>query len=640
MARISTHAGGASHLTPLARLARRLSLVTIVALGGCGGGGGDDLLVTTPPPSAPPPSAPPEYTAEGDVLVSGDGTYEMHNVRTKGSLTKDGTSLLTLYEYNRFDAGTFINAGTVHAVGDLRSNVTIQPGAELVGYVALIGNIQNAGTLSVAICSPWDYGCTLQINGNYTQAADGKLRVQLGSGMPWQVVVDGTATLSGGTLEFFVDPGGGYIGTAPYREGILVTEAGLTGTFDRWTSPGLFLEGNLVYSPGSVVFDVTRVPVASAMQAQGVGDPVLLGTAARIDGAFNAADPLARTPRASLPLAQQQFFDSAASLQRIRDAGQAIHMLDSLSGEAHVLGNGLLLDEAGPSSSMRARLDALQRGGQPGAWAGADRQDGGLRGAFAEGGHYSGVGLMAGHDLRVGRQWSAGTAVGQSLGYLQFDRGGGWAQIQSTPLELAFTRHAGPVYTQFSAGYRSSRLTVDRPLDVADGESHWAHSRRQAHTTHLRAEVGRNGWARDARWMPFAALGHDRVRSDAFVEQGNTGFELAVLPGTQWRTYADVGVRYLRQGQWRQGGWWQLDVSGHRRTVLDASPGTLQAAFTGMPAATFLLGDDAIGRDQSVMTLRWAGSGGAHWWWYAQYRDVSGGPLPSRGGELGLVVPF
>ena len=66
----------------------------------------------------------------------------------------------------------------------------------------------------------------------------------------------------------------------------------------------------------------------------------------------------------------------------------------------------------------------------------------------------------------------------------------------------------------------------------------------------------------------------------------------------------------------------------------------LQAAFTGMPAATFLLGDDAIGRDQSVMTLRWAGSGGAHWWWYAQYRDVRGGPLPSRGGELGLVVPF
>jgi hypothetical protein len=139
--------------------------------------------VTTPPPAAAPPPPPSDYTAQGDFRINTDGTYELRNVRTPGSLTKEGTGRLDLLEYNRFDAGTVISAGSVHAMGDLRSNVTIQSGAELVGYATIIGNIQNAGTFSVAACGPWDYCSYVEVRGSYTQTQDGKLRVRLGSAL-------------------------------------------------------------------------------------------------------------------------------------------------------------------------------------------------------------------------------------------------------------------------------------------------------------------------------------------------------------------------------------------------------------------------------------------------------------------------
>lgn len=632
----------------LARLSP-LPLLVAVLLVGCGGGSdGGGQLVVSPPPAAPPPPPPappppppppPDYTATGNVLVDTSGVGELRNVRTAGSLTKAGTGQLNLMEYNRFDAGTFVNAGSVHAMGDLRSNVTVAPGAELVSYgYRIIGNVINGGKFSNANCNG-SFGCySTTIEGTYIQTADATLRVQLGTGTVGLLLTD--AVTLAGTLEFFVDPNGYYDGVAPYREAILASDWLVSGRFERVTSPGLFFEGTLVYFPSSVVLDVTRLPVATAMQAQGVGDPVLLATAGRIDRAFNAADPQARLPREQMPLAQQQFFASAIALQHIRGVEQAVASLDSLSGQAHLVANGLLLDAPGLTTQLQARLEGVRFGHSAGAWSGLSEDGGDLTGAFATGGRYSASELAAGHDRWLSPQWLLAGGMGRSVGQLQFDRGGGRAQIESVPFEVAVMRDLGNAYATFGAGYRRSRITAERPLDVADGRTHLAHSQREVSTTQVRAEIGRWLPIQRGRWQPFIAMGHERLRADAFTEQGDTGFELAVQRVDLSRSYADVGARYLRQWHTPSGQWRQLDVSGHRRSVLGTEDGALQAAFTGMPLAPFEMDDHALGHDQTVWSLRLAGRGGRHWWWYGHYRQASGGPLPMRGAEVGMVLPF
>lgn len=621
------------------------SLLIALLLVGCGGGGSGQLVVnpppTAPPPTTPPPTPPPppDYTTTGNVLVDTSGIEELRNVRTTGSLTKAGSGQLNLIEYNRFDAGTFVNAGSVHAMGDLRSNVTIAQGAELVSYgYKIIGNVINGGKFSNANCNG-SFGCyPTTIEGTYVQTADATLRVQLGTGTTGLSLTD-SVTLAG-TLEFFVDPNGYYDGVAPYRESILASDWLVSGRFDRVTSPGLFFEGTLVYFPSSVVLDVTRVPVAVVMQAQGVGDPVLLSTAGRIDGAFNAADPQARQPRAEMPLAQRQFFTSATALQHIRGLDQAIASLDSLSGQSHLVVNGWLLDSPGLSGQLQARLDGLRFGSAAGTWSGLSEDGGDLSGAFTTGGRYSVSGLVAGHDRWLSPRWLLAGGTGRSVGQLQFDRGGGRAQIESTPFEVAAMRDLGTAYAALGASYRRSRITVERPLDVADGRTHMAHSEREAATMQVRAEIGRWLPTQRGRLQPFAALSHERIRTDAFTEHGDTGFELAVQGMDLSRTSIDVGARYLRQWESPSGQWRQLDVSGHRRSVLGSDGGMLQAAFTGMPLATFAMEDPALRHDQTVWSLRWAGRAGRHWWWYGHYRLAGGGPLPIRSAEVGVVLPF
>ena len=314
-------------------------------------------------------------TTASDFLINlvGAGSSASVNASTTGSLTKQGEGTLWLGA-SRFDGGTRIEGGIVGQFGNLHSDVTVAAGTTLEMYGDIIGDVDNHGILD-----PTDDYYTYydaEIFGNYSQSAEGLLRVLFGlqgtqPATPL-LAVTGTGTLDG-TLEFRPS---GFIPSGGYLEWVLHANGGVIGQFDRWTSPGLFIEGNVRYGSNDVYLETTRVSVAAAMAANGVADAVTIASAANLDRSFASADRFAQAPTASLSASQQQLLSSSASIQRIADVVQATRTLDSVSGHAHARAQGALHAQAATSTmQLDAHLLSLAHDPQAAPRDGALRDD-------------------------------------------------------------------------------------------------------------------------------------------------------------------------------------------------------------------------------------------------------------------------
>jgi outer membrane autotransporter protein len=113
---------------------------------------------------------------------------------TGGSLTKVGTGTLILPNANTYTGDTNINGGSLLVNGSIASpDVFVNPGGTLGGTGNVLGHVTNFGTVS-----PGNSPGTLTIGGNYTQAANGTLRIELASKEVFdRLVVGGRITLGG-----------------------------------------------------------------------------------------------------------------------------------------------------------------------------------------------------------------------------------------------------------------------------------------------------------------------------------------------------------------------------------------------------------------------------------------------------------
>lgn len=585
---------GCMHPQPASRSMAALC-VAIGLLPACGGGSPGLVRPSLPPvnPTAPlPPPAPPAYTRQGDVLVDAPGAVELRDTRTPGALTKDGPGALTLSGISRFDNGARVLGGSLIVDELLYSNIAISPGASLKMVTgSTVGNVDNSGLVEISGCGVWDYGSCGRIAGNYVHGAGATWRHQLGAqltGARQVAHVTGTATLAGGTVEFYqASP---YATGTPYVEHILHADGGVSGRFDRWTSPGLFVTGALRYASNDVYFDLMRISLQATLAGSGKGSALTLASAGNLDRAFQRADLFALLPPGSLSIGQRRFLQSSASVQQIGTFDQAVASLDSLSG--HQQANGLLLlamDQALPASATSWRLDRIRPGRAAGAWT-----------------------VLAGHAVTDGLDRWLGPRVIAGSRVVSHPAGTGAAAYLRGFDERGW-------YAGGELGHARQALAVSRFIDLGPGGSRGAHSRRNIDITQARVEGGRQLSVGGGTLTSFASLDAVSLRSGRVREQGGTGFELVLSPQWDARLFAGTGLRYGRD--WRIGqGWLRLEAgTGYLRQLARAG-GPLQAAFLGIPDLWFDVPADvpAAGRWHALGLRAGAANG---WAWSLDYRQ-------------------
>lgn len=580
------------------------SILACSLLAACGGGGGGMVRSSppptlpppvNPPPSNPPPSNPPPVSfnpcpapVDSDcvVTVSPATSEDLPAMQSNYALiVRSPGSELSVAENSSFSGGTRIEEGTL-AVGvdhynNFTSDVSVAQAGRLLVYSQVTGNVDNAGytyaqgvingnvfnqgTFSARASTGWDANA---IFGNFNQSDTGVFHFELAS--QWQdgafpLHISGRAQL-GGLLELAAFSSANWPFPAPGRQGILHADGGVFGTFDHWTSPGLFIEGNLRYDSNDVWFDLTRISAQAAMAGQGFGG-ITLASAGNIDRALAAADGFAGNPG----IAQQQFLASAGRLLWMRDPLQARRALDTLSGLPQAQALDAALHEAGMSPALSAHLDRRARTHAAGAWSQA-----GVAGTQTGFDQWLGPHLLAGVHAARGNGAQADTMLVASTqrdersagAYLRWFGNDGW-------------------YAGADAGYAQRTMLLDRAIDFGAAGRWNAHSRRTLDVAGLGGETGRRLAFVGGSLTPFLRLDASAVRGTDTIEQGSSGFELALDPVTQRRLATSTGLRYARDWRFANGGWLQLQAGGGVQQTLWQGGDAQRAAFTGAPGAWF-----------------------------------------------------
>jgi autotransporter-associated beta strand protein len=518
----------------------------------------------------------------GDVTVSFSGSSTWSNaISGAGGLVKQGSGTLVLTEDSTYTGDTRVEGGVLElGNGMTGSDFVVGAAGTLRGRATIQGSVSNAGHVLASASS----GTTMQVAGNYAQAATGTLDAYLGRGLQ----VGGTATLDG-TLNV-VGVASGY--TASAREGILHADGGVSGAFATLTSSNTFMDATLEYDPDDVFLDITRLDVSLASQSMGLTAASQSG-AVRVEDAFRALDAGAQATVAPA------FLQAAGALQRTQGAASAERSLSSLSGELHATDAAIaLLAADGGRRALESRLDASRPAG---AWS-----------ASLDGRH--GLGSAFGSDLRG---WALGQEFrsGDTTWGMGFSRSEGTLWNSGRRDRSHDVQAEGQLYaarTGDGGGYllgraAFGRMQRDLQREIVLGASDYGVDSRYADrywTASLQA--GQRFGAFGGTLVPYAGVQVLELQRGAFAEDGAAGFGLRAEASRFARSQGLLGTRYARG--WRIGGA-LLDL--HARAEWQrrlSQSGAIEASFTGVDASA-PIALDLLGRDVGLL-----GAGvGADW---------------------------
>ncbi len=511
----------------------------------------------------------------GDFVADFDDSTSIwsNSLEGQGGLVKRGNGTLVLGRggglYLDYMGDTRIEGGVLEVIGDLHySHVFVGANGTLANTAWLGGSLDNAGVVRLDQAGA-TYG-GLRVGGNYVQNAGGRLEVELGNN---QLQISGTASIKGGGLYVSgIRPGYGYVMT-DRREYVLSATGGLTGEFDELVqAPNVFLDAKLGYDSTRAWLDISRVEVAAAAMSMAGITPAAMSSAQRLEGAFRGIDT---QPNSDGPITAA-FIGAAGRIQALSSENDAVHSLQSLSGELHATADAASLDNLEASRrALSARFGKLTGQSQlQGNWYQSLGQPGQGGSAF---GQFRNDGWLMGSDLPLGANATAGFAFGanDTDGFL----GPGYDRSHERQTQARFyagaMRGNGYALGQFGVGRYERQLRRELLLgDRVDGVA----TDYAGRFTMANLEAGyRFGNARDSL-APYAGIDYVRLDRDGFIEHGAAGFGLKTNGGIAERTLAVAGLRAERARKTGSGiglalrGYaeWQRSVS-ERGLLMDAS---------------------------------------------------------------------
>jgi outer membrane autotransporter protein len=481
-----------------------------------------------------------------DVEMSSGAMTFSNDIEGAGGLNLFGNGHLTLAGANNYTGKTQIIGGVLTAAKPFTGGVSLlfpQATLELGGAAGsgIGGDLVNGGTTIMR--------GNVQVGGNFTQGSSGTLNTNLGAVLS----VGGTASLAGNL--YFAGATQGYVSAS--HQQVLTAFGGVTGTFANVTSaPSVMLNTSVVYAGNEVWIDATRVNVT---QVTGVSsNPVTLGSAQRVEGAFTQLDAAAKTPGSGVSTTTLL---GAAMIQQAPTDQVAQKSLESLSGQLHAASAAMTLEAIDEGNqALSSRMASLASNQLAGAWT----QRLGYSGGMSRSG-YGNVGVdvsgfMMGQDHKLGANGIVGFALSQSQGLGQLaesvDQGRSHATEASAYLGTVRDRY----YAVGRVGvgqYRESMYRSVQLGEVATGVS----SSSQGHYAVAYGESGMRLSTGAVSITPYADLEYDRIDRGGFSETGAAGFGLTADGQVLSRWQAGMGLRAGRDWLLPSGG--RVSLNGH-----------------------------------------------------------------------------
>ncbi len=526
----------------------------------------------------------PANFAFGDVSVSFDSISSAwsNDIVGAGGLSKNGTGTLVLSGQDSYTGDTQLLGGNLQFAHAIPGNASVSSGAWLTGMYAsgstpvgipgVNGNLSNAGNVLVA-------GGNATVTGNYVQAGSGSLNISLGSVLN----VNGSASLDGNLN--LVGKDAGYVTNV--HQDLLTAAGGVSGTFATFSlSSGVFLSSTVQYDINDVWIDTSSLSVTGTFTTLGYSaNPVVMGTAQRVDGAFQQINPSSQTSTTSggsTSKVPAGFVLAAGAIQHTQTISAAAVSMKSLSGQLHAASAAMALQGIEASNrGVTRRLDALDAYGNYGMWT----QDMKLNGSMARSG-FDGVGFqldgwMFGGDHRLGRHGVVGFAMSQSHGDTRLDQSlnRNRSDGQQTLAYVGWSR--GHWYSRGQFGFGEYRQDISRRVLLGyqwfpvstwyNGSYRTAYGESGLHFGHGADLI-----------TPFVNVQYARLDRNGFAEQGAYGFGLKAGAQTLDRWQAGAGLRATHRLNFGSDRWVDLSAHAQWQHTLASHGGVFDASFVGV----------------------------------------------------------
>ena len=523
--------------------------------------------------------------------LTGNGSF---TVQGGGSLNYTGNG-------TGFTGSTVVNNASLSVNGTLGGNVFTGANGTIGGGGAIVGNLYNGGVLS-----PGNSVGTLTVNGNFFNTG-GLMSVEvMPAGLGDQLMVNGAATLQGGSVYVFATPGVVYGPTQTYR--IISTTGGLTGAFASVNELYPFLQSSLSYDANNayLTLQLGGFAAAAATPTQAAVGAVLDANVGNASGDF--ANVLSALAVNTTSTAQGQ-----AALQALSGNNYAGFSSSMVQGAALFMNNfsGTVGGGAFGGAQRVALAEACETGcdaAQPtlwGAWGGALGGLGTIGATAPVGGvTYNAGGFAAGLDRAVSDSLRLGVTAGYTAG-TQWVSGFSGVGRTDTVLAGLYGNYArGPVYADGLLGYAYSGNQMWRQILLPGLSPRTALGQTGANQWYGQVEGGYRfeidgGFG--AYVTPFARLQGYTGTQNAFTETGAQSLNLTIAQqttnslrsvlGATVGGAVDLGWREKLALQFRLG--WSHEYADTARPV--------SATLAGAPAMPFTTWGIAPTRDGALL---------------------------------------
>jgi autotransporter-associated beta strand protein len=468
-----------------------------------------------------------------DANVTADATFG-NDIHGAGSLTKDGTSTLTLSGNSDYTGGTTVNAGNLVINGSVRSNVTVNAGSAIGGKGIVGANVTVKGGTTVVANGG------LSVTGAYSQDAASTLAVYLGS-----VLKTGSASLAG-TLQI-AGVNSGY--TAHTKETVLYAANGYTGTFASLTSGnGVMTDATVEYTSANYLsVNLTRISVgaATASASSTPANANVAATAANLEPVFVSADKAVGGTSQAATASNSAFLANAAKLEASSSADVLANSVHSLSGESYA--DTTTLGFQAIDATRNTIATHVASSNDTGFWF-AGVQGGATLGDRGYYGATSNIsGQIAGFDVKASENWVVGGAVNFADLSTRVDTVSGQNHAHTTGVDLYARFNAGDVYVLAIAGQGKTDYRVSHSVFLGDSTVAENGADYNGRQTFASLEAGWN--TVQGKWTiaPAARVSWASIHRDGFQERSVEGFNIVSGSSTTNQLQGSLGGHIARE---------------------------------------------------------------------------------------------